>query len=86
MLARSCSSISCWRLPGVGALHPAVGPANVVVTLMNEAQRLMAEEFSAELVRASLGRLWQASAYVGSYGDLATPQVQAYIRRWQAME
>jgi REP element-mobilizing transposase RayT len=67
-------------------LHPAVAPADAVLALMNQAQRLMAARFSGELVRAGLGRLWQPSAYLGSYGDLATPQVQAYIRRWQAME
>jgi putative transposase len=67
-------------------LHPAVAPAEVVQALMNDGQRLLAERFAAELVRAGLGRVWQPSAYVGSYGDLATPQVQAYIRRWRAME
>ena len=68
------------------SLHPAVAPAGLVVALMNEAQRLLAERFAGELVRAGLARLWQHSAYVGSYGDLATPQVQEYIRRWQAQE
>jgi REP element-mobilizing transposase RayT len=67
-------------------LHPAVAPTDTVLVLMNEAQRLMADRFSGELVRAGLGRLWQPSAYIGSYGDLATPQVQAYIRNWQAQE
>jgi REP element-mobilizing transposase RayT len=67
-------------------LHPAVAPAALVAVLMNESQRLLADRFARELVRVGLGRVWQASAYVGSYGDLATPQVQAYIRRWQASE
>jgi REP element-mobilizing transposase RayT len=67
-------------------LHPAVAPADTVLVLMNAAQRLMAAQFSGELVRVGLSRLWQPSAYLGSYGDLATPQVQAYIRRWQAMD
>jgi len=67
-------------------LHPAVAPATVVLALMNESQRLLAERFAAELVRVGLGRVWQPSAYVGSYGDLATPQVQEYIRRWRSQE
>ncbi len=57
-------------------LHPAVSPADVVVALMNAAQDI-AQDL---LVREGLERLWQKSAYVGSYGDLASPQVRKYIR------
>ncbi len=67
-------------------LHPAMAPASAVLALMNESQQLMACRFADELIRARLGRLWQPSAYLGSYGDLATPQIQAYIRRWQALQ
>jgi REP element-mobilizing transposase RayT len=67
-------------------LHPGVAPAGLVVTLMNEAQRVVADGFSTELLRARVSRVWQPSAYVGSYGDLATPQVQEYIRRWNRQE
>jgi REP element-mobilizing transposase RayT len=67
-------------------LHPAASPARLVVTLMNEAQRLLAADFSEELIRAGVPRLWQPSAYLDSYGELATPQVQQYIRRWQVQE
>jgi hypothetical protein len=54
-------------------LHPAVSPARLVVTLMNEGQRVLAERFPEELIRARVPRFWQPSAYVGSYGELATP-------------
>lgn len=64
-------------------LRPTTAPAKLVVLLMNQAQEVIGERFGAEAVRARLGRLWQPSAYVGSYGELASPQVQQYIRKWQ---
>jgi REP element-mobilizing transposase RayT len=67
-------------------LHPAEAPARLVLTLMNAGQSLLAARFPAELIRAALPRVWQPSAYVGSYGDLATPQVQKYLERWQTQE
>jgi REP element-mobilizing transposase RayT len=67
-------------------LHPLVTPAGLVVMLMNHAQRILAERFSEELVRARVSRVWQPSAYIGSYGDLATPQVEKYIQRWRTQE
>jgi len=57
-------------------LHPAVSPADVVVALMNAAQDI-AQDL---LVRDGLERLWEKSAYVGSYGELASPQVRKYIQ------
>lgn len=30
---------------------------------------------SKQLIAAELERLWQPSAYLGSYGDLASPQI-----------
>jgi REP element-mobilizing transposase RayT len=67
-------------------LPPTQAPAQLVLTLMNEGQRLLVERFPEELVRAGVPRVWQPSAYVGSYGDLATPQVQKYLERWQTQE
>jgi len=29
-------------------------------------------------------RLWQPGAYIGSFGDLATPQIQKYVQNWEA--
>jgi len=51
--------------------HPAESPADLVVALMNAAQQVM----SKQLIAAELERLWQPSAYLGSYGDLASPQI-----------
>jgi REP element-mobilizing transposase RayT len=67
-------------------LHPAAAPAERVVTVMNAAQRVLAEQFPNELVRAKLPRVWQPSRYLGSLGELATPQVQKYLERWQSLE
>ena len=61
--------------------HPAVAPADIVVALMNAAQEIM----TRELVDAGLNRLWQPSAYVGGYGDLASPQIRKYIENWAAV-
>jgi putative transposase len=63
-------------------LHPAVSPAQAVVALMNDAQELMWSEFEETVIRAKVERLWQPSAYVGSFGDLTSSAVSAYVRRW----
>lgn len=63
-------------------LHPAVSPAETLVGLMNASQELM----KRELVSSGLNRLWQSSAYVGSYGELASPQIRKYIEDWKISE
>jgi REP element-mobilizing transposase RayT len=60
-------------------LHPAVSPADIVVGLMNTSQELM----KREMVSSEVNRLWQPSAYVGSYGELASPQIRKYIEDWK---
>ncbi|MBX3416472.1 MAG: IS200/IS605 family transposase [Pirellulaceae bacterium] len=65
-------------------LHPTVLPASVVVALMNAAQELMIEKFDMALIRARVNRLWQASAYVGSFGDLRSAAIASYIKRWES--
>jgi REP element-mobilizing transposase RayT len=64
--------------------HPGVAPARLVVALLNAAQELLWERFAAAVIRAGLERLWQPSAYVGSFGDLATAKIQQYLRNWSA--
>jgi REP element-mobilizing transposase RayT len=66
-------------------LHPGVAPADVIVRMMNVAQELMFDRFSSSVIQARVKRLWQPSAYLGSYGDLASPQVSNYMRNWNAM-
>jgi REP element-mobilizing transposase RayT len=64
--------------------HPAVAPADLAVILMNAAQQVVWERFAASAIGARVERLWLPSAYVGAYGDLATPQIQKYLTNWQA--
>ncbi|HMV87366.1 MAG TPA: IS200/IS605 family transposase [Blastocatellia bacterium] len=63
-------------------LHPAVSPANLVVELMNAAQTVVFEQFPQAVIQAKAARLWQPSAYIGSFGDLASPQISQYIHNW----
>jgi REP element-mobilizing transposase RayT len=67
-------------------LHPAESPAAVVVALMNEAQKVIWERFPEAAIRAGVERLWQPSAFVGSFGDLATPKVRKYLENWAAAQ
>jgi len=60
-------------------VHPVVARTNWSFELMNAAQALVWSEFSADAIQARVERLWQPSAYIGSFGDLATPQVEAYL-------
>jgi REP element-mobilizing transposase RayT len=67
-------------------LHPSVAPANLVRILMNAAQTALWEHFAGAMIQARLERLWQPSAYVGTFGDLATPKMEQYIRNWRASQ
>jgi REP element-mobilizing transposase RayT len=64
-------------------LHPTVAPAEVVVSMMNAAQQLMWDQCSESVIRADVDRLWQPSAYIGSYGDLTSNAVSAYVRKFE---
>ena len=64
-------------------IHPAVSPAQLVVRLMNTAQELLWEQFDGTVIRAGVERLWQPSAYIGTYGDLTSASVAEYIRRFE---
>lgn len=59
--------------------HPASSPADIAAALMNSAQ----EVISGSLISAQLERLWQPSVYLGSYGDLASPQIRKYLEHWE---
>jgi putative transposase len=63
-------------------MHPAVSPAALILELMNSAQQVMFERFTEALLQARVERLWQPSAYIGSYGDLTSPQMRQYIRNF----
>lgn len=64
--------------------HPTVSPGMLAIALMNAAQDVIFREFPSDAIQAKLERLWQPSAYVGSFGDLATPRIQKYIREWSS--
>jgi len=61
-------------------VHPALCPAELVRASMNRGQEVLAQRFPHAALAAGVGRLWQPSAHIGSYGDLASPQVQKYLR------
>ncbi len=63
-------------------LHPSVSPAELVVALMNASQEMMWSDFDDVVIRAGVERLWQPSAYIGSYGELESKKIGAYVRRW----
>ncbi len=65
------------------ALHPSVPPAEVVPRMMDVSQVLMWERFDDAVIRAGIERLWQPSAYLGSFGELTSNAVSAYVRKWQ---
>jgi REP element-mobilizing transposase RayT len=62
--------------------HPAVSPAGLIVELMNSAQQLIFEKFAEAAIQARVERMWQPSAYIGGYGELASPQISKYIQNW----
>lgn len=64
-------------------IHPAATPADVITKLMNTAQETMWRRFDREVIQAGIERLWQPSAYVGSFGDLTSNAIGTYVRRWE---
>jgi len=62
-------------------VHPKVVPGELVVLLMDAAQGLMYREFDRDVIRTGNDRIWQASAYIGSFGDLESAKVARYIQR-----
>lgn len=66
--------------------HPGLSPARIVVDLMNVAQEVMWKEFANSVIRARAERLWQPSAYIGSYGGLESAKIAAYVRKWETAD
>jgi putative transposase len=62
--------------------HPSVSPASIAAGLMNASQQVM----QIELIEAGVNRLWMNSAYVGSYGDLSSPQIRKFIEGWNGSD
>jgi hypothetical protein len=38
------------------------------------------------VTQARVERLWQPGAYIGSYGDLQSAKIAAYVRQWEEAE
>ena len=53
---------------------------------MNTAQTLMWKNFENSVIRARVQRLWQPSAYIGSFGELESAKMAAYVRKWEMSE
>ena len=62
--------------------HPSASPAQAALDLMNSAQQTIFEQFPEAILQAKLARLWQPSAYLGSFGDLVSPKISKYINNW----
>ena len=61
--------------------HPVISPAELILELMNSAQELMWDTFSNAVIQAGVDRLWQPSAYLGSFGDLESRKMASYVKR-----
>ena len=64
--------------------HPSTSPAEFVVELMNASQERMWNDFADLVIEGGVDRLWQPSAYIGSYGDLESRKTAGYVRNWEA--
>jgi REP element-mobilizing transposase RayT len=67
------------------SLHPTRSPAEVVLALMNATQRTMWDRYETVVIQSGVERLWQASGYIGSFGELTSNAVSASIERWAGL-
>jgi REP element-mobilizing transposase RayT len=65
-------------------VHSTTAPADVALVLMNSGQEFIWRQYPHLAVRAKVERLWKPSAYAGSFGDLTSNAVRAYMHRWSA--
>ena len=63
-------------------LHPVQAPVAIAATLMNSAQDLMWDRYSNVVIKSAVERLWQSSAYIGSFGALSSKAIKAYMHHW----
>lgn len=64
------------------SIHSTISPASVARTLMNSSQEFIWHRFPQLAVQARIERLWRPSAYVGSFGDISSNAMRAYMHRW----
>ena len=65
------------------SIHPTISPIAAVESLMNAGQELMWNRFPNVIVKSAVERLWQPSAYFGSFGALNRKAIKAYMHRWE---
>jgi REP element-mobilizing transposase RayT len=65
-------------------IHSSVVPATMITELLNSAQDLMWGTYARNVIKAGVERLWEPGGYIGSYGELASPQIRDYIRKWES--
>ncbi len=65
-------------------IHPAVCLSELVTMLMNSAQDFMWERFREHAIEAGIDRLFQPSAYIGSYGDINSRAIKSYLNNWNS--
>ena len=64
-------------------LHPTKSPMAVVESLMNIGQELMWNRYPNLVIKSAVERLWQPSAYFGSFGAIGSKAIKAYMHRWE---
>jgi len=67
------------------AIHPTKSPIAVVESLMNAGQDLMWDRYPNVIIRSAAERLWQPSAYFGSFGAISSKAIKAYMHRWEGL-
>ena len=53
---------------------------------MNVSQELIWTDLTNAVIRGRVERLWQPGTYVGSYGDMESAKISAYVRKWEAAD
>jgi putative transposase len=62
-------------------ITPKTTVEEITLSLMNNGQYFIAKHFPRALVEAKIDQLWQASAYVGTCGELTTALLKAFLRK-----
>jgi putative transposase len=61
-------------------ITPKMSVEQMALSLMNNGQYFVAKHFPGVLVEAKVDRLWQASAYVGTCGEVTTALLKSFLK------
>ena len=67
-------------------VHPTRSPIAVVESLMNVSQEYMWNRHADVVIQSAVERLWQPSAYLGSFGTLSGKAIKSYMHRWSTSQ